>query len=651
MAEALPILDDVVIECPICLELLKEPRTLPCHHTFCDDCLITYVGTQKACSSEFPCPVCRESTKVSGYSLTGEKWTQAFDADKIIVKMMKASELKDKTYQCHLCLKKENKNTQATIRCLDCVTFMCELCENVHDYLLPNHSKVNLNTLAKENQHVIEFELKDTRCEKHAHVKDMYCSDDDEVICVKCATTLHRHCKKVVDLQDHVSDIKSAVSNDLKELQNFHESVKNATRSNKSQIEFLKQQQENVKSKIRSRQEQINKHYHNLNSQLDLVVLTEQTHLEKERERYEKLSVAIEQSQKFTNSCIQYGSHHQILEWAHKMKHDIIFFKKEVSPVSDCKKDIHIFTSLNANHFLKLHVNNSRASTCTANNNRYLEQSLSCPYVPMRRRKLYHIETLPLFSERKHICYTGVQFLDDRRLVLCDKINCVLQLYDVQQPFSPLHEIGFEARSSVWGLCKMSENQIAVSHPTEKRISVVCVVKNKLRVKYKFNVGKSLYGIDSRKDMFYVTCPDEIPDTIIEVWTHDGQKIRDIKNVLFKRKMWYLKINEQTRKIVVTQEGCTALVLDLLGTVLRRIDHPMLPCGGGIDFDEQNFLYVCGTDSSIVLQVNCNEDVNKNTPRVIMERKFPHPVTISCFKNMLAVSDKNMKEISVFVMV
>ena len=44
------------LACKICLEQLRVPKTLPCLHTYCQDCL-----AQLAEGSRLRCPECRES--------------------------------------------------------------------------------------------------------------------------------------------------------------------------------------------------------------------------------------------------------------------------------------------------------------------------------------------------------------------------------------------------------------------------------------------------------------------------------------------------------------------------------------------------------------------------------------------------------------
>ena len=50
-----------LLECPICMERINDPRSLPCFHNFCKVCLHKYVeGLRDGKNVEmFPCPTCR----------------------------------------------------------------------------------------------------------------------------------------------------------------------------------------------------------------------------------------------------------------------------------------------------------------------------------------------------------------------------------------------------------------------------------------------------------------------------------------------------------------------------------------------------------------------------------------------------------------
>ena len=47
------------LTCPICYELYKKPRYLPCYHSYCEECL---VKLQKGDSDSITCPECRKTS-------------------------------------------------------------------------------------------------------------------------------------------------------------------------------------------------------------------------------------------------------------------------------------------------------------------------------------------------------------------------------------------------------------------------------------------------------------------------------------------------------------------------------------------------------------------------------------------------------------
>src|ERR1043165_7938387 len=52
-----------IFECPICLDTFKDPKCLPCIHTFCLRCLQKY-GKDKSEGDEIACPLCRQEFKI-----------------------------------------------------------------------------------------------------------------------------------------------------------------------------------------------------------------------------------------------------------------------------------------------------------------------------------------------------------------------------------------------------------------------------------------------------------------------------------------------------------------------------------------------------------------------------------------------------------
>lgn len=59
MAQANISVTESQFRCPICLDILKDPVSIPCGHTYCMACINSY--WDQAESGLFRCPQCRDS--------------------------------------------------------------------------------------------------------------------------------------------------------------------------------------------------------------------------------------------------------------------------------------------------------------------------------------------------------------------------------------------------------------------------------------------------------------------------------------------------------------------------------------------------------------------------------------------------------------
>lgn len=107
--------------CSICFERFKTPRYLPCNHSFCTNCLFSYIVGQ--CKSTEPrlgfhCPICRVYIPCDGDPEKPETWAELFPLNDIPQKMIQC----DAKY-CEPC-KRENDEEEAIDYILQGV-FMC----------------------------------------------------------------------------------------------------------------------------------------------------------------------------------------------------------------------------------------------------------------------------------------------------------------------------------------------------------------------------------------------------------------------------------------------------------------------------------------------------------------------------------------------
>ena len=75
-------------ECSICLSAFNEPKTLPCDHTFCRECLQTYIDKENV-EESFTCPLCRRKTKPPDGEKPKSEWASFYPTNENILNPVK----------------------------------------------------------------------------------------------------------------------------------------------------------------------------------------------------------------------------------------------------------------------------------------------------------------------------------------------------------------------------------------------------------------------------------------------------------------------------------------------------------------------------------------------------------------------------------
>ena len=199
------------LECTVCLEVLTNPRTLPCCHSFCKVCLEGVVQTcrDKAPSDrpirEFPCPNCRAT-----FILDPDKHVADMPRNHFICNMVKVAAVLDRGIgvPCsHSC-----SQSYSVARCVTCEKFLCRECLAGHNNYRANngHSVLTMEELSKpENRKKIKDRM---YCNEHSGKKSkVYCETCDQLICKDCMD--FKHVK-----QGHSCVLVKDIANNYKEL-------------------------------------------------------------------------------------------------------------------------------------------------------------------------------------------------------------------------------------------------------------------------------------------------------------------------------------------------------------------------------------------------------------------------------------------------
>lgn len=177
--------DQNPFECPICLQLLKDPVTIGCGHSFCMNCIKEFwdVNDQKGVYS---CPQCRQTytprptlNRSTVLAKIVEKMRkeapQAVEANPVM------GSAGSEDVECDVCI--ENK-LRAVKFCKMCVASYCEAHIQTHYTSAPlkRHKLVNASS-----------RLREQICPQHDKPLELYCCQDQQLICMQCALINHQN--------------------------------------------------------------------------------------------------------------------------------------------------------------------------------------------------------------------------------------------------------------------------------------------------------------------------------------------------------------------------------------------------------------------------------------------------------------------------
>ncbi|MCI4393537.1 hypothetical protein PGIGA_G00158590 [Pangasianodon gigas] len=182
MAEAfIPVAQDQ-FSCPVCLDLLKDPVTIPCGHSYCKVC-INDCWDQEDEKGIYSCPQCRDT-------FTPRPVIRRNNMLAEVVEKLKKTEVQAASpaqcyagpgdVECDFCT---GRKLKAIKSCLMCLTSFCET------HLKPH---LELPDLKKHTLIEASSQLKEKICSQHDKLMEIYCRTDQRCICSLCMLENHK---------------------------------------------------------------------------------------------------------------------------------------------------------------------------------------------------------------------------------------------------------------------------------------------------------------------------------------------------------------------------------------------------------------------------------------------------------------------------
>ena len=167
--------------CPVCLQLYKSPKVLPCQHSYCQECLIKLEKDRK-----ITCPECRKITDIpaKGVKDFPTNFTLTHLIDDFFLRRQDRGEV-----NCEVCVEKD----LVTSFCVTCSLFMCQTCQTFHKRSRDTHQHVIVYLEEPSQPKAAQPQKTPPNCPDHDLELKFYCDTCERLVCVYC--TINEHAK------------------------------------------------------------------------------------------------------------------------------------------------------------------------------------------------------------------------------------------------------------------------------------------------------------------------------------------------------------------------------------------------------------------------------------------------------------------------
>ncbi|XP_041824115.1 tripartite motif-containing protein 16-like [Melanotaenia boesemani] len=259
-------LDEDKLSCSICLDLLKDPVTIPCGHSYCMGCIKNHWNAEDP-KSIYSCPQCRKAfipKPILGKNTMLSELVEEMKKSGLQTAPQPQSFARPGDVACDFCT---GVKLKATKSCLQCLASYCQL------HLQPHYDSPTFQTHKLVE---VSAKIQENICPRHNKVKEIFCRSDQQSICYLCSMEAHKGHDTVsaaaeranrqrelgpsrLKIQQRIQDREKDVKLLQTEVENINSSVDEAARESQTTfshlIQLLEKRSSEVQQQIQSQQE------------------------------------------------------------------------------------------------------------------------------------------------------------------------------------------------------------------------------------------------------------------------------------------------------------------------------------------------------------------------------------------------------------
>ena len=310
------------LQCSICLESFKEPKLLPCFHTYCKSPCLETLLAQDPEGQSLTCPKCENVVSLPEDGVAGLQTDYQAERGLEIRGLLETAE----ETTCQNC-----EEFTPTALCLQCKIVMCKLCTMTHQQWgdFKNHKIVAPDEVrAKPRKYACTDES--SKCKKHNLDASLYCETCNDLICSDCTIGVHSgHLTE--SAEEIVSNHKRELVENLKILKtnrdvNDHALSSFSARANEinNQIAVI---EANIHNEIEELRKLLDQREMDLVADLNIQVREKQMELDSQRKLIDNIQEKISSCLEYAEASLKTGTESEIL----KMKAPVLKRIKEIT--------------------------------------------------------------------------------------------------------------------------------------------------------------------------------------------------------------------------------------------------------------------------------------------------------------------------------